>query len=77
MAAAQEDADQRLLRQDGEIRPDGRMVHDMYLMQVKTPAESKAAVGLLQGGRQAPGRRGLHDQGREQVRSLEVTNPWH
>jgi branched-chain amino acid transport system substrate-binding protein len=26
----------------GVIRPDGRMVHDMYLMQVKTPAESKA-----------------------------------
>jgi branched-chain amino acid transport system substrate-binding protein len=26
----------------GEIRPDGRMVHDMYLMQVKKPAESKA-----------------------------------
>jgi branched-chain amino acid transport system substrate-binding protein len=26
---------------DGYIRPDGRMVHDMYLMQVKTPAESK------------------------------------
>ena len=25
----------------GEIRGDGRMVHDMYLMQVKTPAESK------------------------------------
>ncbi|MBC7685833.1 MAG: ABC transporter substrate-binding protein [Bdellovibrionales bacterium] len=25
----------------GEIRPDGRMVHDMYLMQVKTQAESK------------------------------------
>jgi branched-chain amino acid transport system substrate-binding protein len=24
----------------GSIRPDGRMVHDMYLMQVKTPAES-------------------------------------
>jgi branched-chain amino acid transport system substrate-binding protein len=24
----------------GKIRPDGRMVHDMYLMQVKTPAES-------------------------------------
>jgi branched-chain amino acid transport system substrate-binding protein len=24
----------------GYIRPDGRMVHDMYLMQVKTPAES-------------------------------------
>ncbi|HEY8100553.1 MAG TPA: ABC transporter substrate-binding protein [Burkholderiaceae bacterium] len=27
---------------NGVIRPDGRMVHDMYLMQVKTPAESKA-----------------------------------
>jgi len=25
---------------DGFIRADGRMVHDMYLMQVKTPAES-------------------------------------
>ena len=26
---------------NGTIRPDGRMVHDMFLMQVKTPAESK------------------------------------
>lgn len=26
----------------GVIRPDGRMVHDMYLMEVKSPAESKA-----------------------------------
>ncbi len=25
----------------GEIRPDGRMVHDMYLMEVKSQAESK------------------------------------
>jgi len=25
---------------NGVIRPDGRMVHDMYLFQVKTPAES-------------------------------------
>src|SRR5262249_55717534 len=30
-----------MFAKDGEIRPDGRMVHDMYLMQVKTPAESK------------------------------------
>ena len=36
----------------GIIRADGRMVHDMYLMQVKTPAESTDALGLLQGGRQ-------------------------
>ncbi|WP_336489900.1 ABC transporter substrate-binding protein [Methylobacterium nigriterrae] len=26
---------------DGYIRPDGRMIHDMYLMQVKSPGESK------------------------------------
>jgi branched-chain amino acid transport system substrate-binding protein len=26
---------------DGHIRADGLMVHDMYLFQVKTPAESK------------------------------------
>jgi branched-chain amino acid transport system substrate-binding protein len=26
---------------NGIVRPDGRMVHDMSLMQVKTPAESK------------------------------------
>jgi branched-chain amino acid transport system substrate-binding protein len=26
---------------NGRLRPDGRMVHDMYLVQVKTPAESK------------------------------------
>jgi branched-chain amino acid transport system substrate-binding protein len=25
----------------GTIRQDGRYIHDMYLMQVKTPAESK------------------------------------
>ncbi|WP_298953556.1 ABC transporter substrate-binding protein [uncultured Methylobacterium sp.] len=30
----------------GRIREDGRMVHDMYLMQVKTPAESKGEWDL-------------------------------
>ena len=30
-----------MFTKSGEIRPDGRMVHDMYLMQVKKPAESK------------------------------------
>ncbi len=28
---------------NGKIREDGRMVHDMYLMQVKTPKESTAS----------------------------------
>ena len=27
---------------NGKIREDGRMVHDMYLFEVKKPAESKA-----------------------------------
>jgi len=31
-----------MFAKNAEIRPDGRLVHDMYLMQVKTPAESKA-----------------------------------
>ena len=30
----------------GHIRPNGRMVHDMYLVQVKAPAESKGAWDL-------------------------------
>jgi branched-chain amino acid transport system substrate-binding protein len=30
-----------MFAKNGEIRPDGRMVHDMYLMQVKSKAESK------------------------------------
>lgn len=27
--------------QNGKVRPDGKMVHDMYLLEVKKPAESK------------------------------------
>jgi branched-chain amino acid transport system substrate-binding protein len=30
-----------MFAKNGVIRPDGRMIHDMYLMQVKSPAESK------------------------------------
>jgi branched-chain amino acid transport system substrate-binding protein len=33
---------------NGRIREDGRMVHDMYLMQVKSPAESKAPWDVYQ-----------------------------
>lgn len=32
-----------MFARNGTIRPDGRMVHDMVLMQVKTPQESKGA----------------------------------
>ena len=31
-----------MFAKNGKVREDGRMVHDMYLFQVKTPAESKA-----------------------------------
>ena len=29
------------MTQDGKVREDGRVIRDMYLFQVKTPAESK------------------------------------
>ena len=45
------------------IRPDGRNVHDMYLFEVKTPAESKGPVGLLQADPQHPRRRSLPPDG--------------
>lgn len=32
-----------MFAKNGTIRPDGRMVYDMYLMQVKSPKESKGA----------------------------------
>lgn len=39
----------------GKIREDGRMVHDMYLWQVKTPAESKYAWDYLKLVKTIPG----------------------
>lgn len=41
MAKMKETKINDMFAKNGVIRPDGRMVHDMYLMQVKTPAESK------------------------------------
>jgi branched-chain amino acid transport system substrate-binding protein len=32
---------------NGHLRPDGRMVHDVYLVQIKSPAESKGNWDLL------------------------------
>jgi branched-chain amino acid transport system substrate-binding protein len=39
----------------GVIREDGRMVHDMYLMEVKTPAESTGPFDLLKQLSMLPG----------------------
>jgi branched-chain amino acid transport system substrate-binding protein len=36
-----------MFTKNGYVRVDGRMVHDMYLWQVKTPAESKAPWDYL------------------------------
>ncbi len=48
----------------GYVREDGRMIHDMYLMQVKTPAESKGPWDYYKVVATHPGRRGLHQAGR-------------
>jgi branched-chain amino acid transport system substrate-binding protein len=40
---------------DGHIRRDGRMVHDMYLVQVKSPAESRDAWDLVKIIKTIPG----------------------
>ena len=42
---------------NGRLREDGRMVHDMYLMQVKAPAESKGEWDLLKLVETIPGDR--------------------
>ena len=53
---------------NGKLREDNLMVHDLMLVQVKTPEESKYSVGLLQDPRQdlgrgsvRPDRSSLHD----------------
>ena len=44
-----------MFAKDGRIREDGRMVHDMYLVKVKTPSESKGEWDLYQMVRTIPG----------------------
>lgn len=41
--------------QNGKIRPDGRMVHDMYLAEAKKPADSKGEWDLMKILRTIPG----------------------
>jgi len=44
-----------MFAKNGKIRADGRMVHDMYLAQVKTPSESKGEWDLYNIVRTIPG----------------------
>jgi branched-chain amino acid transport system substrate-binding protein len=41
MAQMKKDPVNDMFAKGGHIRPDGLLVHDMYIMQVKTPEESK------------------------------------
>ena len=43
----------------GEIRADGRKIHDMYLFEVKKPEEFKGALGLLQASGDHPRRQSV------------------
>ena len=48
-----------MFAKNGKIREDGRMVHDMYLFEVKKPSESKGALGRLQAARHRSRQRGV------------------
>ena len=48
-----------MFAKNGVLRKDGRMVHDMYLVQAKTPAESKGPWDLVKIVKTIPGIRGL------------------
>ena len=53
---------------NGYLRPDGRMVHDVYLVQVKTPAESTTwGMGFSEAGGDDPRRRRLPTAGRRRL----------
>ena len=44
-----------MFAKNGQLREDGRMVHDMYLAQVKKPSESKSEWDLYKILRTIPG----------------------
>ncbi|KAA0999141.1 ABC transporter substrate-binding protein [Paraburkholderia panacisoli] len=46
-----------MFTKDGYIRPDGRMVHSMYLMQVKEPRESRYPWDFFKVIKEVPGER--------------------
>ena len=58
----------------GTLRPDGRMVHDVYVVQIKSPAESKGEWDRTQARFNGPGRQGVStDQRRWMPRFYEVS----
>ena len=59
----------------GRIREDGRKLHPAYLFEVKTPEESKGALGLLQAAADHPGGTGLPAAGPGRVPAGEGVVP--
>ena len=51
----------------GTIRPDGRVLYDRYLMKVKAARAVQVSVGLSDGRRENPGRRGVPAARRRRV----------
>ena len=44
-----------MFARNGKVRADGRMVHDMYLVQVKAPKESKGTWDYYKIVKKLPG----------------------
>ena len=65
---------QRRLHANGKLRPDGRMVHDVYLVQIKSPAESKGEWDLLKLVATIPGDKASGRWGRVGVRRSRSEN---
>jgi len=54
---------------NGRIGEDGRMMHDMYPFEVKTPQGGQIALGLLQAGGEDTGRGSVPAASEKQLRS--------
>ncbi len=64
---------------NGHLRPDGTMVHDMFLVEVKKPSESKGPWDLLKVVKAGAGRPGVHAHVRGELlpgqRQIKNTRP--
>lgn len=59
-----------MFAKNGSIREDGRMVHDMYLVQVKTPAESKGEWDLYKVVSTIPGDEAFRPMAESQCKKM-------
>ncbi|AHL75546.1 ABC transporter permease [Stutzerimonas stutzeri] len=63
-----------MFAKNGSIREDGRMVHDMYLVKVKTPAESKGEWDLYKVVSTIPGDQAFRPIGESQCQKMAAKN---